>query len=83
VERANAANMSVIAGVETRECAVPDLVLALRAGASGRPLPVLLTMTDHGPSAPASTGDVAFAPKGRPWQRELPASVRELTARAA
>ena len=45
----------VIAGVETRDLRGPDLVLALRAGASGPPVPVLLTMTDHGPSSPAST----------------------------
>jgi chemotaxis protein histidine kinase CheA len=73
----------VIAGVETRELRGPDLVVALRAGASGPPVPVLLTMTDHGPSSPAATGDVVFAPKGRLDSADFLRVVRELTAPVA
>jgi chemotaxis protein histidine kinase CheA len=73
----------VVAGVETRELRGPDLVLALRAGAAGPPVPVLLTMTDHGPSAPVSTGDVVFAPKGRLDSADFLRVVRELTAPVA
>ncbi|HLZ28789.1 MAG TPA: Hpt domain-containing protein [Chloroflexota bacterium] len=73
----------VVAGVETRDLRGPDLVLALRAGRSGPPVPVLLTMTDHGPAAPASTADVAFAPKGRLGNAEFLSSVRKLTEQAA
>jgi chemotaxis protein histidine kinase CheA len=73
----------VIAGVETRELRGPDLVLALRAAASGPPVPVLLTMTDHGPSSPASTGDVVFAPKGKLGNADFLRVVRELTRQAA
>jgi chemotaxis protein histidine kinase CheA len=73
----------VIAGVETRELRGPDLVTALRAGASGPPVPVLLTMTDHGASSPASTANVVFAPKGRLGNPDFLRVVRELTARAA
>jgi chemotaxis protein histidine kinase CheA len=73
----------VIAGVETRELRGPDLVLALRAGAAGPPVPVLLTMTDHGPSSPASTDDVVFAPKGRLDNADFLRVVRALTAPVA
>jgi chemotaxis protein histidine kinase CheA len=73
----------VVAGVETRDLRGPDLVLALRAGASGPPVPVLLTMTDHGPSSPAPTDDVAFAPKGSLGNSDFVRVVRELTARMA
>jgi chemotaxis protein histidine kinase CheA len=84
VERASrVAYVLVIAGVETRELRGPELVLALRAGASGPPVPVLLTMTDHGPTAPASTGNVVFAPKGRFGDADFLRVVRQLTAQAA
>ena len=84
LERASTAEyVLVIAGVETRELRGPELVLAMRAGASGRPTPVLLTMTDHGPSSPASTDDVAFAPKGRLGNANFVRVVRELTTRTA
>ncbi len=73
----------VVAGVETRELRGPDLALALRAGAAGPPVPVLLTMTDHGPSAPASTADVAFAPKGRLGNPDFVRIVRNLTGSVA
>jgi chemotaxis protein histidine kinase CheA len=84
LERAHAVQyVLVVAGVETRELRGPDLVLALRAGASGPPVPVLLTMTDHGPSSPASTEDVVFAPKGRLGTTDFLRAVRELTKPAA
>ena len=73
----------VVAGVETRELRGPDLVVALRAGTSGPPVPVLLTTTDHGPESPASTGDVAFAPKGRLGNADFLSVVRKLTEQAA
>jgi CheY-like chemotaxis protein len=73
----------VVAGVETRELRGPDLVLALRAGASGPPVPVVLTMTDHGPAAPGATVDVAFGPKGRLGNPDFLRVVHELMAPVA
>lgn len=73
----------VIAGVETRDLRGPDLVLALRAGAAGPTVPVLLTTTDHGPASPASTDDVVFAPKGRLGNTDFLSVVRKLTDQAA
>jgi CheY-like chemotaxis protein len=84
LERASTAEyVLVVAGVETRDLRGPDLVLALRASGSGTPVPVLLTMTDHGPSSPASTDDVVFAPKGRLGNDSFLRVVREMTAQAA
>lgn len=84
LQRASTAHyVLIIAGVETRDLRGPDLVLALRAGASGRPVPVLLTMTDHGPASPPSTGDVVFAPKGRFGNDNFLRVVRELTDQGA
>jgi chemotaxis protein histidine kinase CheA len=84
LERAHSGHyVLVIAGVETRDLRGPDLVLALRASASGPLVPVLLTMTDHGPSSPASTDDVVFAPKGRLGNADFVRVVRQLTAQAA
>jgi chemotaxis protein histidine kinase CheA len=73
----------VIAGVETRELRGPDLVLALRASASEPPVPVVLTMTDYGPSAPAATIDVAFGPKGRLGSTDFLRAVHGLMASVA
>jgi CheY-like chemotaxis protein/HPt (histidine-containing phosphotransfer) domain-containing protein len=84
LQRAQAMDYAlVIAGVETRELRGPDLVVALRAHDSGPHVPVLLTTTDHGPSSPASTFDVAFAPKGHLGNPDFLRAVRELTLQAA
>jgi HPt (histidine-containing phosphotransfer) domain-containing protein len=73
----------IIAGIETRELRGPDLVVALRAGASGPTVPVLLTSTDHGVSLPAPIPDVVLAPKGRLGSGDFLRVVRELTVKVA
>lgn len=84
LERARAVPyVLVIAGLETRELRGPDLVAALRAHGSGPNVPVLLTTTDHGPSSPASTFDVVFAPKGHLGNADFLHAVRQLTLQAA
>jgi chemotaxis protein histidine kinase CheA len=73
----------VIAGIETREMRGPDLIRALREGAPGRPVPVLLTTTDSGPTSPARSRDVVFAPKGKLDADDFLRVVRELMLQAA
>jgi chemotaxis protein histidine kinase CheA len=84
LERANSVTYAlVIAGVETRDVRGPELARALRAGAAGRQLPVLLTTTDDLPEATSSNVDLVFALKGRLDDDEFLRTVRELTAMQA
>lgn len=78
-----AAYVLVVSGVETRELRGPDLILALREGVAGPPVPVLLTTTDFGPASPAATRDVMFAPKGRLDSTDFSRLVRALTLEPA
>jgi chemotaxis protein histidine kinase CheA len=73
----------VIAGVETRQMRGPDLVRALRESVPGRPVPVLLTTTDFGPTSPMRSRDVVFAPKGKLDTDDFLHVVGELMLQAA